>query len=64
VQAGVRHWHAANLTFVNSPSLTFQFAAPSHAAGKQLPVIIAAIAREMVAFLWGIGRQITPAAFT
>jgi transposase len=31
------------------------------AAGKKLPVIIAAIAREMAAFLWAIGRQITPA---
>ena len=34
------------------------------AAGKKLPVIIAAIAREMAAFLWAIGRQITPAAGT
>ena len=33
-----------------------------NAAGKKLPVIIAAIAREMAAFLWAIGRQITPAA--
>ena len=32
-----------------------------HAAGKKLPVIIAAIAREMAAFLWAIGRQSTPA---
>jgi transposase len=31
-----------------------------NAAGKKLPVIIAAIAREMAAFLWAIGRQITP----
>jgi transposase len=35
-----------------------------NAAGKKLPVIIAAIAREMAAFLWAIGRQITPAAAT
>jgi transposase len=35
-----------------------------NAAGKKLPVIIAAIAREMAAFLWAIGRQITPAAGT
>jgi transposase len=34
------------------------------AAGKKLPVIIAAIAREMAAFLWAIGRQVTPAAVT
>ena len=34
------------------------------AAGKKLPVIIAAIAREMAAFLWAIGRQITPATDT
>lgn len=33
-----------------------------NAAGKKLPVIIAAIAREMAAFLWAIGRQIMPAA--
>jgi transposase len=33
-----------------------------NAAGKKLPVIIAAIAREMAAFLWAIGRQVTPAA--
>ena len=31
------------------------------AAGKKLPVIIAAIAREMAAFLWAIGHQVTPA---
>jgi transposase len=31
------------------------------AAGKKLPVIIAAIAREMAAFLWAIGRQVAPA---
>jgi transposase len=35
-----------------------------NAAGKKLPVIIAAIAREMAAFLWAIGRQIMPAAGT
>jgi transposase len=33
-----------------------------NAAGKKLPVIIAAIAREMAAFLWAIGRQVNPAA--
>jgi transposase len=32
------------------------------AAGKKQPVIIAAIAREMAAFLWAIGRQVTPAS--
>jgi transposase len=32
------------------------------AAGKKLPVVIAAIAREMAAFLWAIGHQIAPAA--
>jgi transposase len=31
------------------------------AAGKKAPVVIAAIAREMAAFLWAIGRQVTPA---
>jgi len=35
-----------------------------NAAGKKLPVIIAAIAREMAAFLWAIGRQVNPAAVT
>ncbi len=35
-----------------------------NAVGKKLPVIIAAIAREMAAFLWAIGRQVTPAAVT
>lgn len=30
------------------------------AAGKKLPVVVAAIAREMAAFLWAIGREITP----
>ena len=35
-----------------------------NAAGKKLPVIIAAIAREMAAFLWAIGRQISPAVVT
>ena len=31
------------------------------AAGKKLPVVIAAIARETAAFLWAIGRQVAPA---
>jgi len=30
-------------------------------AGKKLPVVVAAIAREMAAFLWAIGREVTPA---
>jgi transposase len=30
-------------------------------AGKKLPVVIAAVAREMAAFLWAIGRQVAPA---
>jgi transposase len=30
-------------------------------AGKKLPVVVAAIAREMAAFLWAIGRQVAPA---
>jgi transposase len=32
------------------------------ATGKKLPVVIAAIAREMAAFLWSIARQVAPAA--
>ena len=28
-------------------------------AGKKLPVVVAAIAREMAAFLWAIGREVT-----
>jgi len=31
------------------------------AIGKKLPVVVAAIAREMAAFLWAIGRQVAPA---
>lgn len=31
------------------------------AAGKKLPVVIAAIAREMAGFLWAIGQQVMPA---
>jgi transposase len=30
------------------------------AAGKKTPLVIAAIAREMAAFLWAIGRQVEP----
>ncbi len=30
------------------------------AAGKKLPVVVAAIAREMAAFLWAIGRTVAP----
>jgi transposase len=30
------------------------------AVGKKAPIVIAAIAREMAAFLWAIGRQIEP----
>ncbi|HET7282593.1 MAG TPA: IS110 family transposase [Sphingomicrobium sp.] len=30
------------------------------AAGKKLPVIVAAIAREIAAFLWAIGREVVP----
>lgn len=32
------------------------------AAGKKLPVVIAAIAREMAAFLWAIAQHVAPAA--
>lgn len=32
----------------------------SNAAGKKLPVIVAAIARELAAFLWAIGREVNP----
>jgi len=31
------------------------------AAGKKLPVVVAAIAREIAAFLWAIARQLNPA---
>jgi len=31
------------------------------AAGKKLPIVVAAIARELAAFLWAIGRQVAPA---
>jgi hypothetical protein len=31
------------------------------AHGKQRGVVIAAIAREMAAFLWAIGREVEPA---
>jgi transposase len=31
------------------------------AAGKKLPVVVAAIAREMAAFLWAIGREVASA---
>jgi transposase len=31
------------------------------AMGKKLPVVVAAIAREMAAFLWAIGREVAPA---
>ncbi len=30
------------------------------AAGKKAPVVVAAIAREMAAFLWAIGREVAP----
>ena len=30
-------------------------------AGKKLPVVVAAIAREMAAFLWAIGCEVAPA---
>jgi len=29
--------------------------------GKKLPIVVAAIAREMAAFLWAIGREVAPA---
>ena len=31
------------------------------AMGKKLPIVVAAIAREMAAFLWAIGREAAPA---
>ena len=31
------------------------------ATGKKLPVVVAAIAREIAAFLWAIGREVAPA---
>ena len=30
------------------------------AAGKKLPVVVAAIAREIAAFLWAIGHEVAP----
>jgi hypothetical protein len=30
------------------------------ASGKKPPVVVAAIAREMAAFLWAIGREVAP----
>ncbi|KQU84944.1 hypothetical protein ASD12_31865 [Mesorhizobium sp. Root102] len=30
------------------------------ATGKKPPVVVAAIAREMAAFLWAIGREVAP----
>jgi hypothetical protein len=35
-----------------------------HPHARELARMIAAIAREMAAFLWAIGRQVTPAAVT
>jgi transposase len=32
------------------------------ASSKKTPVVIAAIAREMAAFLWAIGHQVEPLA--
>ena len=32
-----------------------------NAIGKKPPVVVAAIAREMAAFLWAIGREVAPA---
>ena len=34
---------------------------PMVCTGKKAPIVVAAIAREMVAFLWAIGRQVAPA---
>jgi transposase len=31
------------------------------ATGKKLPIVVAAIAREMAAVLWAIGREVAPA---
>jgi transposase len=31
------------------------------ATGKKLPIVVAAIAREIAAFLWAIGREVAPA---
>jgi transposase len=31
------------------------------ATGKKLPIVVAAIAREMAAFLWAIGHEVAPA---
>jgi hypothetical protein len=30
------------------------------AAGKKLPLVVAAIARELAASLWAIGREVAP----
>jgi len=34
---------------------------PMVCTGKKAPIVVAAIAREMVAFLWAMGRQVAPA---
>jgi transposase len=31
------------------------------ATGKKPPIVVAAIAREVAAFLWAIGREVAPA---
>jgi transposase len=31
------------------------------ASGKKLLIVVAAIAREMAAFVWAIGREVAPA---
>jgi hypothetical protein len=42
-------------------ALLIQIVAPhGSAAGKKPPVVVAAIAREMAAFLWAIGREVAP----
>jgi transposase len=33
---------------------------PPQRDGKKLSIVVAAIAREMAAFLWAIGREVAP----
>jgi hypothetical protein len=43
-----------------APDRAVQQISPAQRRGKKLPVVVAAIAREMAAFLWAIGREVTP----
>ena len=52
--------HSLSLTYKDTVSKWKATVGVRNIADKKPPVVVAAIAREMAAFLWAIGREVAP----